>query len=99
MRRPAPTYAKISFSNFTSPRSSMPQPEILRQLGDHLVLRRSSPADVEALAEFNAVIHGDPAEGFRELYVAAWTRDLLTRPHPTFAPDDFTIVEDTQTGK
>lgn len=78
----------------------MPQPEILRQLGDNLVLRRSTSADAEALAEFNSVIHGEAdEEGFRDNYVAAWTRDLLTRPHPTFAPDDFTIVEDTRTGK
>lgn len=77
----------------------MPQPEIIRQLDDQLVLRRSTSADAEALAEFNSIIHGDAVEGWREIYVAAWTRDLLTRPHPTFAPDDFTIVEDTRTGK
>jgi hypothetical protein len=29
--------------------------------------------------------------------VAAWTRDLLERPHPTFQAGDFTIVEDTNT--
>ena len=31
--------------------------------------------------------------------VAAWTHDLLTRPHPTLRPDDFTIVEETATGR
>jgi hypothetical protein len=77
----------------------MSQSKILRHLGDNLVLRRSSPADADALAEFNAFIHGDPDENFLDRNVAVWTQDLLTRPHPTFAPDDFTIVEDTQTGK
>ncbi len=31
--------------------------------------------------------------------IAAWTRDLLTRPHPRFHPDDFTVVEETSTGR
>jgi hypothetical protein len=69
-----------------------PQPTILRDLGDGLVLRRSVPADADALAEFNSRIHGDETVG-------VWTRDLLLKPHPTFHSDDFTIVEDTNTGK
>jgi hypothetical protein len=68
------------------------RPTILRDLGDGLILRRSVPADAEPLAEFNSRIHEDPTVGI-------WTRDLLLKPHPTFQPDDFTIVEDTHTGK
>lgn len=69
------------------------QKTILRDLGNGLVVRRSTPEDADALAKFNAEIHGDnEADGQR---VAAWTRDLLTRPHPTLRPDDFTIVEET----
>lgn len=70
---------------------------ILKDLGGGLVLRRSTPADAEALGQFNGQIHGDnpqDAEG-----VAAWTRDLLLKPHPTFHADDFLIVEDTAAGK
>jgi hypothetical protein len=31
--------------------------------------------------------------------VAAWTHDLLARPHPTLRPEDFTIIEETATGR
>jgi predicted N-acetyltransferase YhbS len=73
------------------------QKTILHDLGNGLVMRRSTPEDAEALAKFNAEIHGDDeADGQR---IAAYTRDLLTRPHPTLSPDDFTIVEETATGR
>ncbi|HEX2992997.1 MAG TPA: GNAT family N-acetyltransferase, partial [Anaerolineales bacterium] len=73
------------------------QQTLLHDLGNGLVMRRSTPADADALAEFNGRIHGDdPLDAKR---VATWTRDLLARPHPTLNPDDFTIVEDTLTGK
>ena len=70
---------------------------VLQDLGDGLVLRRSNLADAEKLGQFNAQIHGEnpqDAEG-----VSIWTRDLVERPHPTFHPDDFLIVEETATGK
>jgi len=72
---------------------------ILRQLGDDLILRRSTPADVHALAEFNSKIHSDFGPDTPDERIGAWVCDLLTRPHPTFDPADFTIVEDTRTGK
>ena len=72
-------------------------PTILRDLGDGLVLRHATPADAEALAAFNSRIHSDSDEP--DLRIGAHTHDLLTRPHPTFAPDDFTIVEHTPTGR
>ena len=71
----------------------------LRDLGDGLILRRSSPADAKALGDFNAWIHGDMEKKRLEEGVGVWTADLLAKPHPTFHSDDFTIVEDTQTGK
>ncbi|HLO34167.1 MAG TPA: GNAT family N-acetyltransferase [Anaerolineales bacterium] len=73
------------------------QQTILRDLGNGLILRRSTPADADALAEFNRAIHADnEADGE---CLAAWTRDLLTRPHPTFHSNDFTIVEESATGR
>ncbi len=71
--------------------------EIIRDLGDGLVLRRTTPADADALADFNSRIHGH--DDAPDLLVGVWTRDLLTRPHPNFAPDDFTVVEETATGR
>ncbi len=72
---------------------------IIRDLGDGLVLRRSTPQDAPHLAEFNARIHSDYGPDQPDVRVAAWTRDLLERPHPTFGADDFTVVEDIASGK
>ena len=69
---------------------------ILRDLGDGLLLRRSRSEDLDTLAEFNRSIHSDNEQDGECL--AAWTRDLLTA-HPTFRPDDFTVVEETSTGR
>ncbi|HUE98676.1 MAG TPA: GNAT family N-acetyltransferase [Anaerolineales bacterium] len=70
---------------------------ILRDLGNGLVMRRSTPEDAEALAEFNGNIHGENEVDRQR--VAAWTRDLLACPHPTLSPDDFTIVQETAAGR
>ena len=73
------------------------QTTILRDLGNGLILRRAASGDAEALAEFNGRIHGNnPQDAER---VGAWTRDLLARPHPTLQPYDFTLVEETATGR
>ncbi len=69
-----------------------------RDLGNGLILRQATPADTEPLAAFNGLNHRDrdtvdPDEG-----VIYWTRDLMRGNHPTFAVEDFTVVEDTQTG-
>lgn len=72
-------------------------PSNVRYLDETLILRRSTPQDREPLAEFNARIHADTDQPDQK--VAAWTRDLLSGTHPTFGVDDFTIVEDTSTGK
>lgn len=67
-----------------------------RVIGDGLIIRRSTPADADQLAEFNSRIHGQdkPEPG-----IGVWTRDLLSGNHPTFGTDDFLIVENTVTGK
>ena len=67
---------------------------VVEELGDGLVLRRGAAADAEALAAFNAQVHGAP--GPPDARIGAWARDLCARPHPTFRPPDFTIVEDTR---
>jgi hypothetical protein len=71
--------------------------KILRDLGNGLILRRSNPADADQLSDFNARIHGD--DELDGKYLAAWTRDLLTKPHPTFHADDFTVVAEAETGR
>jgi len=71
---------------------------ILRDLGDGLILRRSTPDDTEALAAFNARIHSNAGPEHPNVGVAAWTHDLLTGNHPSFDVADFTIVEEARTG-
>jgi hypothetical protein len=75
------------------------QRPILRDLGDGLVLCRSRAEDAEALAEFNSRIHSEEGFDKPDERVGAWTRDLLTRPHPTFHPDDCTLVVEAKGGR
>jgi GNAT superfamily N-acetyltransferase len=71
---------------------------VIRDLGDGLILRRSTPEDVERLVAFNGDLHRETGAEEPEEYVAAWTRDLMSGEHPSFDPGDFTIVEDTRSG-
>ena len=67
-------------------------------LGDGLVLRSATPEDAEPLAAFNGEVHTEtPGEPDRT--IVAWTCDLLARPHPTFRPELFTVVEERATGR
>lgn len=72
--------------------------ENLRDLGDGLILRRSAGEDAEALAAFLGRVFENPETHEPDLPIMAWIRDLLDGTHPTFHPDDFTIVEETRTG-
>ena len=75
------------------------QQPVLRELEGGLILRRSSPADAAELADFCARIHSDDGPDKPDPYIAAWARDLVTKPHPTFHPDDFTIVAEAASGR
>ncbi len=70
-----------------------------RDLGDGLILRRSRPADREAVAEFHANTLLDVGEEppLERLYY--WILDLMSGEHPGFDPRDFTIVEELATGR
>ena len=72
---------------------------ILRDLGNGLILRRTTPDDAEPLAEFCGRIHSDAGPDKPDIHVASWTRDLLAKPHPTFHADDFTVVVEATTGR
>jgi GNAT superfamily N-acetyltransferase len=72
--------------------------EIIERLDGGLVLRRATPADTEALVAFNVDVHRDPGEDISE-FMAAWVRDLLGGGHPTCGPGDFTVVEETGSGR
>ncbi len=72
--------------------------DVLRDLDDGLLLRHGRVSDATALAAFNAEIHRNPGSPEPDIAAGVWTRDLLTRPHPTLRPDDFTLVEDRRSG-
>ena len=67
-------------------------------LPDGLILRQATPDDARALSDFNAIMHSDDGPDQPDEYIRAWTIDLLTKPHPTFKPEDFLIIEDTNSG-
>ena len=72
---------------------------IPRQLEDGLLLRRSTLADTQALVDFNSRVHSDDGQDKPDERIGAWVEDLMARPHPTFDPGNFTIVEDTRKGR
>jgi hypothetical protein len=72
---------------------------ILKNLGDGLILCRSSAADAGVLAEFNSHVHSDDGFDTPDERVGAWTHDLLARPHPTFHANDCTLVVEAANGK
>lgn len=72
---------------------------LIKNLGDGLILRRSTAADADKLADFNSHIHSDDGWDKPDERLGWWTRDLLTKPHPTFGEGDFTIVEEQATGR
>jgi hypothetical protein len=66
-------------------------------MDNHLLLRHSTSADLDALAAFNSRIHFFVPE--HETTIPAMTRDLLSGRHPAFGPQDFTLVVEKSSGR
>lgn len=79
--------------------SSNPTNRLPVDLGHGLILRRSSPQDAQALSDLHARVLSEEGIDKPDERIWAWTHDLLTKPHPTFKPDNFTIVEDVSKGQ
>lgn len=73
--------------------------DILRDLGDGLILRRAGLADREALAEFHAHILVDADEQPPADRLYYFVLDLMSDAHPLCGAEDFTVVEETATGR
>src|SRR5688500_10981401 len=73
--------------------------EVLRDLGDGLVLRRAVKEDAEAVATFNSLVHREPGVEHPDVGVEAWTRDLMSGDHPTTSASDFLVIENTASGE
>jgi hypothetical protein len=63
-------------------------------MGDGLILRRSTRADADRLADYHAALFSEPPVVGPDPTIAAWVRDLLLSDHPTVREDDFLLVED-----
>lgn len=72
--------------------------KVIEELDDGLVVRHVTPADTEKLCRFNAETQADPGMPPEE-EIGVWTHDLINNPPPTVTIDDFTVVEDTRTGR
>ena len=68
-------------------------------LGDNLILRSATIDDAEQVASLNEYVHGDIEKGELEKPIGAWTRDLFRGYNSEIQPSDWTVVEDTSTGK
>jgi len=66
-------------------------------LGSGLVLRGATVDDTERIAALIADRGGDLGESRPS--IVTWTRDLMAGNLPGFSPGDFTVVEDTGTGR
>jgi Acetyltransferase (GNAT) domain len=71
---------------------------VIRELGDGLVLRTSTPDDGEAVAAFVGDVLRAQDSDEPNRHLAAWTSDLHAGRHPSFRPGDCTIVADAATG-
>ena len=67
-------------------------PQLPIDLGDNLKLRFATPNDTDMLVEFNTRLHEAASAGQN-------AKDLMSGDHPTCKANDFTVVEDTKTGK
>jgi hypothetical protein len=74
-------------------------PLLPRDLGEGLRLRAATPADADALCDFNGRIHGSHETGEPDEAVRIITRDLISGGHPCTQADDFTLVEDARTSQ
>lgn len=72
--------------------------QILKQIDETLVLRRSTRADADRLGHFYTTVFKDD-DGEPEMGFIPWVNDFLGGRHPTFGEGDFTLVEDTRSGK
>ncbi|MDY6845950.1 MAG: GNAT family N-acetyltransferase, partial [Chloroflexota bacterium] len=71
--------------------------DIIRDLGNDLIIRHATLADEQALVDFNIEIHSEgdwDGKGLED-----WVRDLISGQGPTVDASDFTIIENTTTGE
>lgn len=69
-----------------------------RDLGDGLVLRWSTSADLEGLIQLYTYVFRNKADDPPSQSLPFWVGDLMSGRHPQITPNDFALVEDTARG-
>jgi hypothetical protein len=69
-----------------------------RDLGDGLVLRWSSAADLEKIGDLYSYVFRQDAESEPSVGMRLWAYDVGSGRHPLAGPGDFAVVEDTRSG-
>jgi hypothetical protein len=78
--------------------TQLSHPTYRRDLGGGLVLRWSTAADAEGIAQlYGFVFRGKPEDPLNSSMMI-WTRDMMSGRHPLIDPGDFALVEDTDRG-
>ena len=71
-------------------------PTYRRDLGDGLILRWSTPADTEDIAQLVSSVFRDAPDAPLPIPLGNLMRELMSGTHPLMGPGDFALVEDTQ---
>jgi hypothetical protein len=74
-------------------------PDYRRDLGDGLMLRWSTAADQQALADLYGFVYRETPELPINTMTQAFCGDLVSGRHPLSGPHEFALVEDTRNGQ
>lgn len=77
----------------------MNEPDYRRDLGDGLILRWSTAADTEGIAQLYGYVFRNKEQDPLNTNLGNWTRDMMSGRHPLIGPGDFAVVEDTRRGE
>jgi hypothetical protein len=94
---PRQSEVEVTLANVTT--HEMAQSEYRRDLGNGLVLRWSTPDDVERVVELYAQVFRQNADAPLNAHIPNWTRDMFSGRHPYIGPHEFAVAEDTASGK
>jgi hypothetical protein len=67
-----------------------------RDLGDGLVLRWSTAADIENIAQLTSMVFRDKEEEPPNQFIKRFIPELMSGKHPLMGPGDYGVVEDTR---
>lgn len=76
----------------------MADDEYRRDLGHGLIVRWSTPDDMERVAALSAQVFRPRPDAPLNWNLPLWTRDMFSGRHPHIGPRDFAVVEDTRAG-